>query len=117
MHDRAISLVSDCVTDKRARKVTLCHFLLSRICRSSDPSVSIRCNHDISRGSWAGHRFDIVPPTALIDMRGDSTRAWKNISVQVALEIYDVWADDGFEMSSRSILEKKLKDLPASNNV
>ncbi|KAG8988825.1 hypothetical protein FRB94_000382 [Tulasnella sp. JGI-2019a] len=58
-------------------------FLLSRICWSSDSSVSMAYEGDIHRGIWAGDRFEITTIDAL---RGGETN-WKDISDEMGKEM------------------------------
>ncbi len=64
--------------------------VLSRICWSTDETCNMMTN--ISRGLWAGHRFDITT----FDKHRQSCSGqaeWKDISEEVANEIERIWHD------------------------
>jgi hypothetical protein len=62
--------------------------VLSRICWSSEERPGV--NADISRGVWAGHRFDI---TTLARHQAETIAAeWTDVSDEVAREIEDIWS-------------------------
>lgn len=64
--------------------------VLSRICWSTDESCGMTT--DISRGIWAGHRFDIT--TVDKHRKGCSGQDnWKDVSEEVASEIEKIWRD------------------------
>lgn len=63
--------------------------VVSRICRSSDPSVSM--NTSIIRGPWAGHAFDIVPEDQL---REDKNVEWKDVSREVSHYVSRIWSNE-----------------------
>ena len=53
----------------------------------------MRCYSDIHHGVWAGHRFGIV---SLADLKNageadEKDTDWKDISVEVAESLYDIW--------------------------
>jgi hypothetical protein len=62
--------------------------VLSRICWSSDPSVSMMYDGNIHRGVWAGHCFDI---TTRARHEQDVKEEWKDVSEEVAREIASIW--------------------------
>lgn len=64
--------------------------LLSRICWSSSPAFGIEDPTNISRGMWAGHRFDI---TTLARHQEETARKndWVDVSDEVAQEIATIW--------------------------
>ncbi|KAF7547348.1 hypothetical protein G7Z17_g7790 [Cylindrodendrum hubeiense] len=65
------------------------HVVLSRICWSSDPSVSMSDTTNISRGIWAGHCFDI---TTLEKHHAETEGTeWSDVSEEIATEIAGVW--------------------------
>jgi hypothetical protein len=66
--------------------------ILSRICWSTDPSVSMLCEGDIHRGVWAGDRFDVVE----LDDFGASieeleSSGWKDVTSEVREELIAIW--------------------------
>ncbi|KAH0551563.1 hypothetical protein GP486_007218 [Trichoglossum hirsutum] len=63
--------------------------ILSRICWSSDPSVSTPYKGGIHRGVWAGHRFDIT--TLARHEQGQGKELWVDVSEEVAEEIEAIW--------------------------
>lgn len=64
-------------------------FLLSRICWSSDPSVSMSYNGDIHRGVWAGDRFEITT----IDLLREGEKEWKDVSHEMGKEMAEIWEE------------------------
>jgi len=69
------------------------HAILSRICRSSDPSIAMCYEGDIHRGVWAGHAFDIVPLSTL--EKSMQKEEWKDASEEVAQLLAEIWAAEG----------------------
>ncbi|KAK3938090.1 hypothetical protein QBC46DRAFT_365724 [Diplogelasinospora grovesii] len=66
--------------------------VLSRICWSTSSSVGINDTTNISRGVWAGHRFDI---TTLARHEGETSGAgWSDVSDEVAREIASIWKSE-----------------------
>ncbi|KAH8744294.1 hypothetical protein F5883DRAFT_23627 [Diaporthe sp. PMI_573] len=66
--------------------------VLSRICWSTSPPVDMNPRTIISRGIWAGHRFDI---TTLAKHESETDSAeWSDVSSEVAKEIADIWAGE-----------------------
>ncbi|KAA8895874.1 hypothetical protein FN846DRAFT_967633 [Sphaerosporella brunnea] len=70
------------------RGVGLGHFLLSRICWSSDPSTAMSWD-GIHRGIWAGHKFDI---TTIKAIEGDDS--WKDVSIEGYEELKAIWKSE-----------------------
>ncbi|KAG8989067.1 hypothetical protein FRB94_014691 [Tulasnella sp. JGI-2019a] len=66
------------------------NFLLSRICWSSDGSVSMCYKGDIHRGIWAGDRFKITPINAL----EGGVDNWKDVSDEMGKEMAAVWESE-----------------------
>ncbi|ELR08551.1 hypothetical protein VC83_04049 [Pseudogymnoascus destructans] len=66
--------------------------VMSRICWSSDPSISMRYTGEIWRGVWAGHRFDITT----VSRHEESTKneKWTDVSKEVAAEIAAIWESE-----------------------
>ncbi|KAH6977654.1 hypothetical protein EDB80DRAFT_757397 [Ilyonectria destructans] len=66
--------------------------VLSRICWSTSSSVGMNDTTNISRGLWAGHRFDI---TTLARHEDDTNgTGWSDVSDGVAREIADIWESE-----------------------
>jgi hypothetical protein len=66
--------------------------VISRICWSTSSSTGMNNATDISRGVWAGHRFDI---TTLARHEGETDGAgWSDVSDEVAKEIADIWKSE-----------------------
>lgn len=63
--------------------------VLSRICWSTSNSVSMADTTNISRGVWAGHRFDITT----IKRHESEAKGieWRDVSDEVAREITEIW--------------------------
>ncbi|KAG8982926.1 hypothetical protein FRB94_014690 [Tulasnella sp. JGI-2019a] len=66
------------------------NFLLSRICWSSDGSVSMCYEGDIHRGVWAGDRFEIVS----IDALEGGANSWKDVSDEMGKEMAAIWESE-----------------------
>ncbi|KZV84190.1 hypothetical protein EXIGLDRAFT_842415 [Exidia glandulosa HHB12029] len=68
--------------------------LALRICWSSDSSAALSYDRGITRGQWAGHRFDIVSKDALPhDADGNVLPEWTDVSDEImddAWHLYDV---------------------------
>lgn len=66
--------------------------VVSRICWSSDPSVSMRTSISIYRGIWAGHRFDI---TTLANHEAHTKQEkWKDVSKKIGKELDEIWSSE-----------------------
>lgn len=63
--------------------------VLSRICWSTSSSTGLHHTANISRGVWAGHRFDITT----LARHEDDTKGvgWTDVSDEVAREIANIW--------------------------
>lgn len=70
--------------------------LLSQICWSTDPSISMRWNGNIHRGRWAGDAFDVVRATEIAQDWGNhlATSGWKDVSSEVLQEMQLIWESD-----------------------
>ena len=66
--------------------------VISRICWSTSSSVGIKDPTNISRGVWAGHRFDITT----LARHEDETNGtgWSDVSDEVMREIADIWGGE-----------------------
>ncbi|KAJ9311069.1 hypothetical protein DTO271D3_8658 [Paecilomyces variotii] len=63
--------------------------VVSRICWTSDPSVSMKNTTRIHRGIWAGYRFDITTLARHeADMKNDT---WKDVSEKLKKELDTIW--------------------------
>ncbi|TFK61935.1 hypothetical protein BDN72DRAFT_849183 [Pluteus cervinus] len=60
--------------------------LLSHICWSTDPSSSML--HDVTRGTWAGDRFDI---TLIENVLDGSEGPWKDVTEEVIEKVKLIW--------------------------
>lgn len=65
-------------------------FLLSRICWSSDPSISMCYRGTIHRGVWAGDRFEITT----IDRLEGGEAEWKDVGEEMTKEMAAIWESD-----------------------
>lgn len=69
--------------------IGLGNVLLSLICWSSDPSISMHFNDDLTRGAWAGNRFEVTtldrlsPPLA--------SGSWRDVSRPVVARLVASW--------------------------
>ncbi|KAI1795039.1 hypothetical protein LXA43DRAFT_61815 [Ganoderma leucocontextum] len=67
------------------RRVTLAQALLSRICYSWDPSISMRCGEEyidkLVKGPWAGDRFRITSADEMPPVKGE--KKWKDVTKEV----------------------------------
>ncbi|KAJ7916003.1 hypothetical protein B0H13DRAFT_2323860 [Mycena leptocephala] len=61
--------------------------LMTRICLSSDPSVSM--SYDWTHPSGAGDRFDIVPSSECLE---DTT--WLDVSNEVLKDLEEIWRSE-----------------------
>ncbi|KAF9464921.1 hypothetical protein BDZ94DRAFT_452456 [Collybia nuda] len=70
--------------------------LLSRISWSTDSTANMSYDEEgdgITRGVWAGDRFDIQPIESITSDSGH-VRGWKNVSKEVAEEITAIWTSE-----------------------
>jgi hypothetical protein len=75
--------------------VDLGHVVVSRICWSSDSSVSTHYDGGIHRGVWAGDRFDITSAAALEDKDENGEQVlWTDVTDNVLEEMCDIWSSD-----------------------
>jgi hypothetical protein len=66
--------------------------LLARICWSSDPSCAMAYDgHELTRGVWAGDRFDI---TTLDQLEKGTTGVWTDVSKEVDDEMAGIWESE-----------------------
>ncbi len=66
--------------------------IMSRICWSTSPSASMNYEGGITRGTWAGHCFDITT----FARHSDETKgvSWKDVSEEVMREIACIWESE-----------------------
>lgn len=67
--------------------IGLGHVVLMRICWSSHPDTGIRNRNYLSKGAWAGHRFEIIED----DMQSDPGTGWTDVGRGVLREITQLW--------------------------
>ncbi|KAJ7119851.1 hypothetical protein C8R44DRAFT_878237 [Mycena epipterygia] len=77
---------------KGTKDVGFGEVVLSRICCSSDGSVSMSYDGDIHRGVWAGDRFDIVSSEWIQGV--DDEAGWADVSVEVLEEMEKIWRSE-----------------------
>lgn len=69
--------------------------LLARICWSTDPSCAMSYDGDITRGVWAGDRFDIVRLSELGDTLEEvNNSGWKDVTKEVREEMIEIWKSE-----------------------
>ncbi|KAI0677690.1 hypothetical protein C8Q78DRAFT_960768 [Trametes maxima] len=71
---------------RRHFDMSLAHALLVRVAWSSDPSVSMRCSdefaRELTRGVWAGDRFEVATMETLPKLTYENRR-WRDVSSSV----------------------------------
>ncbi|KAJ7068990.1 hypothetical protein B0H15DRAFT_138440 [Mycena belliarum] len=72
------------------KNVRLGNIVLSRICFSSDSSISMSYEGGIHRGVWAGDRFDIVASKWLEEV----DEGWMDISDEAMEEMEAIWESE-----------------------
>ncbi|KXX83080.1 hypothetical protein MMYC01_200489 [Madurella mycetomatis] len=83
--------------------------VMSRICWSTSSFVSMSDAANISRGVWAGHRFDI---TTLARHRDETNEVgWSDVSDEVAREIAGIWESE-YGANWRETPAKRAFSLP-----
>lgn len=88
----AIALEPEYVNGPFIHGPGLGHVILARICWSADPSSSMHDINNITRGVWAGHRFDIVTEKMHNEEAIASLgEAWEDVSDEVAQEVRSIW--------------------------
>lgn len=67
--------------------------LISQICWSTGPSISMRWYDNIHRGRWAGDAFDAVWATEVAQDWEDqlATAGWKDVTGEVLREMQSIW--------------------------
>jgi hypothetical protein len=104
----AIALEPEYVHGPFHRGLGFGHVILARICWSAQDSCSMLDVNNITRGVWAGHRFDIVTQKVHDkETRALSEEAWEDVSDEVAQEIRSIW-----EASLGPKWRKELEELP-----
>ncbi|KAJ2996327.1 hypothetical protein NUW58_g999 [Xylaria curta] len=85
----AIALSPDYIRGPEIRFLGFGEVVMSRICWSTSPSVSMTDTTNISRGVWAGHCFDI---TTLSRHEAETREEeWRDVSDEVVGEIASIW--------------------------
>lgn len=74
---------------RKLSSVDLEHALLSRICWSTDPSISMSYDKDLHRGPWAGDRLEV---TTMDKLTNDVE--WKDISGEVVDVLREIWTTE-----------------------
>ncbi|KAI1290515.1 hypothetical protein F5Y03DRAFT_62859 [Xylaria venustula] len=89
VRSEAIALSPEYISGPDIEVLGFGEVVMSRICWSTDSSVSMNDQTNISRGVWAGHRFDITT----LSRHKDETRGeeWSDASEEVAKEIASIW--------------------------
>ncbi|KAI0404659.1 hypothetical protein F4802DRAFT_615313 [Xylaria palmicola] len=86
----AIALSPDYIRGPDIRVLGFGEVVLLRVCWSTSSCVSMRdTTGSISRGPWAGHRFDIT--TLSRHEAGTRREGWTDVSEEVAGEIAGIW--------------------------
>ena len=82
--------------------------VLSRICWSSVPDMSVSDKLLLHRGVWAGHRLDIVTTEKLQMERGEGGGdPWKDVSEEVVKEMETIWRSELGDEWARMLCEKR----------
>ncbi|KAJ7505855.1 hypothetical protein B0H11DRAFT_1708027 [Mycena galericulata] len=76
---------------KAVKGVGFGDIVFSRICFSTDPSVSMAYDGDIHRVVWAGDRFDLVASDWLEEL---DNAAWTDVSDEVLKEVEAIWRSE-----------------------
>ncbi|KAJ7510691.1 hypothetical protein B0H11DRAFT_2215439 [Mycena galericulata] len=97
--ERALSEFKENTTIAGIAPVWFGHLALIQICWSSDPSANMADEIDISRGIWAGDRFDIITEDEFIDELQNSAEpvTWTDVSEEVIKEVETIWRSDEAE--------------------
>ncbi|KAH9930005.1 uncharacterized protein B0H18DRAFT_994778 [Fomitopsis serialis] len=75
--------------------LSLGHVLLTQICWSSDPSVSMRYKGPFHRGRWAGHYFAITAVDQLTEDRSFAEKKdWTDVTDKIVGEVLEIWRAD-----------------------
>ncbi|KAJ8127848.1 hypothetical protein O1611_g5789 [Lasiodiplodia mahajangana] len=92
VRSEAIALSPDYIQGPHMEFLGFGEVLLSRIAWSTDPSVNMKDTTNISRGVWAGHRFDITTRSKHETETGGD--GWIDVSDEVKTEIADIWENE-----------------------
>ncbi|KAJ7644684.1 hypothetical protein FB45DRAFT_999645 [Roridomyces roridus] len=79
-------------TMKEAEGVCNNEIVLSRICLSSDPSISMSYEGDLHRGAWAGDRFDFDDEEWLDEL--EEGNGWTDVSDEILKEVEAIWRSE-----------------------
>ena len=93
VRSEAIAIKPEYIRGPKIRYLGFGEVVLSRICWSTNEESSTQNTHEIHRGVWAGHRFEI---TTLERHEQDSLgkAEWKDVSEEVANEIDMIWTEE-----------------------
>jgi hypothetical protein len=90
-----LEMSKTCPKDWEFDLVDLGHVVISRICWSSDPSITICYDGDIHRGVWAGDRFDITSVAALEEKDENGQQVlWTDVTKEVLEEMRGIWSSE-----------------------
>ncbi|KAI9869293.1 MAG: hypothetical protein M1813_000081 [Trichoglossum hirsutum] len=89
VRSEAIALDPKYIHGPRIEYLGFSEVILSRVCWSSDPSISMKYGGGIHRGVWAGDRFDITTLARHEQNKGEGK--WEDVSEEVAKEIKAIW--------------------------
>ncbi|KAI0440648.1 hypothetical protein F4803DRAFT_526831 [Xylaria telfairii] len=89
VRSEAIALSPDYIEGPHIEFLGFGEVLLSRIAWSTYSDVSMSDPTNISRGVWAGHRFDIITRSKHETETGGE--GWTDVSDEVKTEIADIW--------------------------
>ncbi|KAI1129075.1 hypothetical protein F5Y10DRAFT_162197 [Nemania abortiva] len=92
VRSEAIALSPDYIHGPNIEFLGFGEVILSRVSWSTSPSVSMEDTTNISRGVWAGHRFDITTRSKHeTETRGEG---WTDVSDEVKKEIANIWENE-----------------------
>jgi hypothetical protein len=83
--------------------------IISRICWSTDSSVSTPYEGGLHRGIWAGHRFDIRTLASHEKLTKAEEKKWNDISEEVIKEIEIIWECEFGSDWRRLLIEREDK--------
>lgn len=71
--------------------------IISRICWSTDPSVSMSWRGNIHRGVWAGDAFDVIPLLTFTQSGAagmGEPDGWTDATIEVREELIAIWKSE-----------------------
>ncbi|KAI0147907.1 hypothetical protein F4776DRAFT_605037 [Hypoxylon sp. NC0597] len=89
VRDDSIALGPEFIRGPAILGIGFGHALMARICWSPSNSTTKRYPSNITRGVWAGHRFEIT--TLAKHVEATKGEVWVDVGVQVAGEIAHIW--------------------------